>query len=260
MSRSGLVTAVIPTRNEADNIRPLLARIAASVGTRPIEVLFVDDSTDGTPEQIELMAAESTFPVSVLHRDRPTGGLGGAVLEGMRRANGAWVLVMDADLQHSPEVLPILIDTALTSEVDLVIGSRYLEGGSVEGLDGPLRVFFSQFGTHLAKALFPRRFRDVTDPMSGFFTVRLAAVPLSRVRPRGFKILLEILARSSLRVAEVPAPLAARAAGESKADVVQVWRLTRQFTSLRFAGWVHSVFDSLTPPGASAVHAARRVP
>jgi len=130
-------------------------------------------------------------------------------------------------------MLPGLIDAALGGNADVVAGSRFLEGGSAEGLSDGLRVFLSHFGNGITKLLFPRKLAKSTDPMSGFFAVRLDAIDLSVLKPRGFKILLEILCRKQMKVAEVPATLAPRGGGESKADITQVWRLTRQIVELR---------------------------
>jgi len=230
------VTIIVPTFNESLNVEELVTRTQAAVGQRAVEIVFVDDSNDDTPQVITEVAARHTIPVRLIHRDVPVDGLGGAVLEGFRVANGRWAVVMDGDLQHPPEMLPGLIDTALAGETggtDLVAGSRFVEGGSAEGLSNGVRVFFSHFGNGIAKLLFPRKLAKSTDPMSGFFAVRLDAIDLSALKPRGFKILLEILCRRQMNVAEVPATLAPRGGGESKADIKQVWRLTRQIVELR---------------------------
>lgn len=231
------VTIIVPTFNESLNVEELVTRTENAVGHRAVEIVFVDDSTDDTPQVIEQVARRHRIPVRLIHRDVPVDGLGGAVLEGFRVANGRWAVVMDGDLQHPPEMLPGLIDTALRGEadgsVDLVAGSRFVEGGSAEGLSDGVRVFFSHFGNGIAKLLFPRKLAKSTDPMSGFFAVRLDAIDLSLLRPRGFKILLEILCRKQMKVAEVPATLAPRGGGESKADAKQVVRLTRQIVALR---------------------------
>jgi len=227
------VTIIVPTFNESLNVEELVTRTQAAVGARAVEIVFVDDSTDDTPEVIRQVASRHTIPVRLIHRDVPVDGLGGAVLEGFRVANGRWAVVMDGDLQHPPEMLPRLIDTALRGDAELVAGSRFLEGGSAEGLSDGLRVFLTHFSTRLTKLLFPRKLAKSTDPMSGFFAVRLDAIELDALKPRGFKILLEILCRKQMEVAEVPATLAPRGGGESKADIKQVWRLTRQIVELR---------------------------
>jgi len=227
------VTIIVPTFNESLNVEELVTRTEAAVGRRAVEIVFVDDSTDDTPRVIEQVASRHSIPVRLIHREVPVDGLGGAVLEGFRVASGRWAVVMDGDLQHPPEMLPGLIDTALAGDAEVVAGSRFLEGGSAEGLSDGLRVFLSHFGNGITKLLFPRKLRNSTDPMSGFFAVRLDAIDLSVLKPRGFKILLEILCRKQMKLAEVPAILAPRGGGESKADVKQVWRLTRQIVELR---------------------------
>lgn len=101
LAEPGAVTIVVPTFNESANIRQLLHRITESVPSRlPCEVVFVDDSTDDTPEVIRDAARDCPFPVTVLHREEPVGGLGGAVVEGMRTAGSDWIVVMDGDCQH----------------------------------------------------------------------------------------------------------------------------------------------------------------
>jgi len=227
------VTVIVPTFNESGNVEELVRRAEAAVGDRSVEIVFVDDSTDDTPEVIRQVAASHTLPVRLIHREEPVDGLGGAVLEGYRAAQGAWAVVMDGDLQHPPEMLTGLIDTALASDANVVAGSRFAEGGSAHGLANPFRVFLSHFSTRLTKFLFPKKLAGSSDPMSGFFAVKLDEIDLTILKPRGFKILLEILCRKQMRLIEVPAELAERGSGESKADAKQAWRLTRQIVELR---------------------------
>lgn len=231
-------TIVVPTRNEVDNVGSLLARLHDAVGEEVCEVLFVDDSTDDTPLAIERAARTCGLPVRLLHRppeDR-RGGLGGAVVAGLRHARGTWAVVMDADLQHPPELAPRLASVGQARQLDLVGGSRYIGGGKAAGLGGTYRHLISTGSTVWAKSLFPRRLSRLSDPMSGFFAVRLAALDLSRLRPDGFKVLLEIAVRHPrLRVAEVPFVFGERAAGESKASVTEGMRYVRQIARLRTA-------------------------
>jgi len=227
------VTIIVPTFNESLNVEELVTRTEKAVAGRSVEIVFVDDSTDDTPQVIEQVAARHSVPVRLIHRTVPVDGLGGAVMEGFRGAHGTWAVVRYSDLQHPPEMLPGLIDKALGGDADVVAGSRFVEGGSAEGLSDGVRVFFSHFGNGIAKLLFPRKLAKSTDPMSGFFAVRLAALDLSLLKPRGFKILLEILCRKQMTVEEVPATLAPRGGGESKADIKQVGRMTRQIIELR---------------------------
>lgn len=216
------VSMIIPTRNEAGNIRPLLARLSALPSDVLEEVIFVDDSDDDTPGAIVAFGRACAFPVILIHRrvGHRLEGLAGAVLEGFKAASGQWLCVMDGDLQHPPEVIEELRGAVLQGDVDLVCASRYAEGGDGHAL-GRLRRLVSKGSTWAARGAFPWRLRSVTDPMSGFFMVRRDALDLSRFRPTGFKILLEILVRvRDLRRREVTYQFATRHAEDSKAS----WR------------------------------------
>jgi glycosyltransferase involved in cell wall biosynthesis len=222
-TRSCEATVIIPTRNESDNVDALLARLDAALQGIDAEVLFVDDSDDDTPARIRAAGATARHPVRLLHRlpGERAGGLGSAVLQGIAHSEATWVVVMDGDLQHPPEVVPELLMSGWYKGADVVVASRYTGAGDASGLSSAGRNWVSRGSTMLARASFPRRLHACTDPMSGFFAVRRASLDLGRLRPNGFKILLEILARSGrLRVVEHPFTFAARHAGDSKAS----WR------------------------------------
>ena len=230
------LSVIIPTRNETRNIEPLLTQLRVALGRIPTEVIFVDDSDDDTAEEIDRVGRDMRLPVRLLQRgpDQRTGGLGTAVVSGMRAASAPWAVVMDADLQHPPEVVPQLFATAIRQNVDLVVASRYAGHGSSGGLDGSGRRNTSRFATRVAKAAFPRRAARVSDPMSGFFAVRLAALDLENLRPYGYKILLELIVRTAkLRTAEVSFTFAPRYAGESKTSFREILRFGRHLTRLR---------------------------
>jgi dolichol-phosphate mannosyltransferase len=143
---------------------------------------------------------------------------------------------MDADLQHPPAIVPRLLAAAEAGERDLVVATRFGDGGSDGGL-GAARKLVSHGSAAVARLLFPRRLRAVSDPMSGFFIVRHSAVDPNELRPNGFKILLEILVRSSLpSVAEVPYVFAERRAGTSKASLREGGRFLTLLIRLRLAG------------------------
>ncbi|MFI1439366.1 glycosyltransferase [Streptomyces fructofermentans] len=233
----GAVTVVVPTFNESANIRELLRRITESVPARlPCEVVFVDDSTDDTPEVIRDAARDCPYPVTVLHRDVPTGGLGGAVVEGMRAATSEWIVVMDGDLQHPPSLVPELVAAGERTPAGLVVASRYIKGGSRAGLAGGYRIAVSRGATWLTKALFPRRLRGISDPMSGFFAIRRSAVTADVLKPLGYKILLETAVRARPRqVTEVPFVFQDRFAGESKSSAKEGMRFLRHLAGLRTA-------------------------
>ena len=228
------LTVIVPTFNEGPNVAELLRRLGSSLEGREFEVVFVDDSTDDTPDIIRVVAAGVDFPVRLIHRDEPVAGLGGAVLEGFRAADSRWCLVMDGDLQHPPEDIPRMLDRAAAGDVDIVVASRYVAGGTAGGLANATRTAVSRASTVLTKSMFPRKLHGCTDPMTGFFLVDRDAIDLDSLRPRGFKILLEILARRQLRIGEVPFAFATRYAGESKATFTQGIRFLTQLTMLRF--------------------------
>jgi putative flippase GtrA len=227
---------VVPTRNEAGNIAALVARLQAAVTDIPLEIVFVDDSDDNTVAVIEQVSTEATCDITLLHR--PPGersdGLGGAVVAGLRRARAPWVCVMDADLQHPPEMVPQLCARAAETGATLVVASRYNMMGST-GQFGRVRSAISHSFTTAARVMFPNRLRGVSDPMSGFFLVRKANLPLDQLRPRGFKILLEILVRTpNLHLDEVGFAFGERYAGESKASLREGLRYLSHLAQLRF--------------------------
>lgn len=232
------VTVVVPTRNERDNIGPLVDRLSIALAGRRALVLFVDDSDDDTPEQVLRTAAASQIDVRLIHRApaERRDGLGGAVLAGFRAARSEWLVVMDGDLQHPPEVVPDLIETARRANAQLVVASRHAVGGSHGGLAGVWRVAVSRASILLSKSLFPRALSGVSDPMSGFFAVRRDAVDLERMQPRGFKVLLELLARhGDLVRVEVPFEFATRLNGVSKASVSEGVLFARRLLALRLS-------------------------
>ena len=236
------VTVVVPTFNERGNVRELVRRVAAAFAQdrTAVEILFVDDSLDDTPAMIEAAAEEfvGTVNVRLIHREGHTaiGGLSGAVVEGIRAAHGEHVIVMDGDLQHPPELGPRLLRTAQIQSRELVVASRYCGDGDAGGLESGLRRVVSTGSSVLARLLFPVRVgRASTDPMTGYFCVRRSSIDLDRLRPRGFKILLEILASHDLRVSEVPLDFGERTAGESKASVRNGLSYLLQLLDLRFA-------------------------
>jgi glycosyltransferase involved in cell wall biosynthesis len=233
-----VVSVVVPTRNEAPNVRRLLERLACSQRGTPTEVLFVDDSDDDTPRVVRAAARDAAPELSVrlLHRapGERHGGLGGAVVQGLRTARGPWVCVMDADLQHPPELIGQLLETAMGEDATLVVASRYRDGGSHRGLSSRARRCLSRTSSGVVKLLFPRMLRAVTDPMSGFFLLRRSAIDVETLKPDGFKILLELMVRvQGLQIAEVPFEFAPRHGGTSKAGAREGVRFLRHFMRLR---------------------------
>jgi glycosyltransferase involved in cell wall biosynthesis len=117
---------IVPTRDEAANVRPLLARLASSIGDAVAEVLFVDDSSDGTADAIRTAGRQSGMAVRLIHRGVKArrGGLSAAVVLGLTHARGTWAVVMDGDLQHPPELVARMVAIGQARGLDLVVGSR----------------------------------------------------------------------------------------------------------------------------------------
>ncbi len=228
------LTVIVPTYNESLNVSELVRRITAATSHLQAEIIFVDDSSDDTPDVIRRVASTADTPVRLLHRETPLGGLGGAVLAGLRMALSDVCVVMDGDLQHPPEDIPRLHERYGLDDCDVVVASRYTGQGSADGLAGAVRTFVSRASTLLTKAMFPLRLRNCSDPMTGFFLVDRRRIDLETLRPRGFKILLELLARQPLRVAEISFDFADRLAGDSKASFRQGLFFLTQLAALRF--------------------------
>ncbi len=215
------LTVVIPTLNEHDNIRPLIDKLEQTLAGVNWEIVFVDDdSQDGTVELIRGIAARDRR-IRLLHRIGRR-GLSSACIEGMLSSSAIYMAVMDADMQHDESLLPQMLEQMRKDQADVVIGSRYTDGGGV-GDWAQSRHRMSRFASRLSRLVLKA---EVTDPMSGFFMLRSevfreAMRDLSGI---GFKILLDILSSSrQLRVKELPYKFRNRLAGDSKLDTMAVW-------------------------------------
>ena len=217
-----VLSVVVPTRNERENIGPLIQRLEAALSDQPCELIFVDDSDDETPGAIR--GLRSSLPVRVIERqgEERRGGLATAVVAGIERARGEYVCVLDADLQHPPEQVLTLLHQAQRTGADMVVATRYGAGGHLDGLGGWARKAASYLCKWLAQALLLDRVRTVSDPLGGFFLVRRSLIHGVALRPIGYRTALEILARARpAKVAEVPYELSPRQAGRSKANLRQ---------------------------------------
>jgi dolichol-phosphate mannosyltransferase len=204
-----VISLVIPTLNEVENIAPLLARIVRCKPA-PDRIIFVDDgSTDGTRAAIRDLAGSA--PIALIER-APLLGLAGAVIAGARAATGDWLVVMDADLSHPPEKISELLEPLREGRADMVIGSRYVKGGSTP--DWPLwRKVMSRVAAALAYPL-----TGVHDSMGGFFALPTKLLLELAPAATGFKIAFEVLVQGgrNLRVVEVPIVFRDRSRGVSK--------------------------------------------
>src|SRR5579875_2809518 len=222
------LSVVIPTRNERDNIGPLLKSLQNALHDLYVEVIFVDDSDDDTSEVIQdakRALDSSLLCIQLEHRlagEARAGGLATAVVYGMSMAQAGYIAVIDADLQHPPALLRQLYEQAVMQDVDLVLASRYIQGGSNQGLASGGRRLISVGMKWMAKLLFPEQLWRISDPLSGFFLLRRSLLTNVSLRPIGYKILLEILLRCQWRdVLEVPYCFNARIHGQSKANLRQ---------------------------------------
>ncbi len=234
-----ILTVVVPTRNERDNVAALLDALTAALDGCDAELVVVDDSTDGTAQEFARLGANVPFPVRVvcrsLHDHRA--GLGPAVVRGFEVAAGRFICVMDADLQHPPALIRTLLDAAERDAAEVVVASRYVAGGSAHGLSNGVRHAASQGLGLFARLAFPRRVGPVRDPMSGYFLVRRTVLDGVYLRPLGYKILLEVLVRCRpRRVREVPYHMGPRHAGRSKASLRQGAEFISHLALLRLAG------------------------
>ncbi len=206
------VSIVVPTFNEKDNVGNLVNQIDYALRGIPYEVVFVDDSTDETPEMIEKVMKENGN-VRMEHRTKEK-GLATAVLRGFSLAEGDYIAVMDADLQHPPTILRSMY-AVMESGADFCVPSRFIPGGSDGGL-GPYRKLVSGVARYIGKILLPC-LRKITDPTSGLFMFKREVIRGADMRPIGWKILVEVLATGTYRtVVEIPYKFQARPAGESK--------------------------------------------
>lgn len=213
LCRSNCISVVVPTYNEATNIKlliPLLSKTLSNCGITHEIIVVDDDSPDGTAEVAKALSIE--YPVRVIVR-RGVRGLASAVIRGFKETSCNYIVVMDADLQHPPHIVPRIFN-ALLRGCDIAIASRYVKGGGVEGWS-KLRLIESKIATLLAYMLI-RESRRTTDPMSGFFGCRKEAVVIKGI-VKGFKILLEILCMNPhAKVCDIPYLFRARVHGKSK--------------------------------------------
>jgi dolichol-phosphate mannosyltransferase len=221
-SDSALELAVIvPTYNESGNVRTLVEKLEAALDGHSWELIFVDDdSPDGTAAVVRDLA-RCDRRVRCLQRIGRR-GLSSACIEGILASSADYVAVMDADLQHDERILPRMLETLRQGDVDIVVGSRYTEGGSALWQDR--RAIVSRVATRLSRIHAPT---ELADPMSGFFMLRRDAFMESvrRTSAIGFKILLDLFlsAPRPLRFREIPYHFRQRVAGESKLDSTAVW-------------------------------------
>ena len=243
-----MLSLIVPTYNERENIVPLIQRIVATLekALPSFEIILVDDdSPDKTWQVARDLARENPYLKVIRRCDEK--GLAAAVVAGWKAARGDILGVMDGDLQHPPEILAQLLQTMSSTSADVVIASRHVREGGV-GDWNVVRRFLSWVAAALAGFLMPTSLKDVRDPMSGYFFLRRSVIESVNLTPKGYKILLEVLAKGNHQcVLEVPYVFEERKRGKSKlrpqhylafiSHVVQLSKETRELQRfLRF--WV----------------------
>ena len=235
------LSVVVPTFNERDNVTTLYRRLETALAGTAWEVIFVDDnSPDGTCDVVRDLARQDCRVRCIRRIGRR--GLSGACIEGILASSAPCAAVIDADLQHDETQLPKMLALLQSGGAELVVGSRYIEGGSADSFNRQ-RAGASQLATEVARRVLRVK---IADPMSGFFMIRRDRFEqlAPQLSTQGFKILLDIVAtaRGDLRVKEIPFTFGSRLHGESKLDSMVALdflglvlaKLTHDVVSLRF--------------------------
>lgn len=232
------LSVIVPTYNEADNVRELHARLDATLVGVAWEVIFVDDdSPDDTARCVVELAQQDPRVRSVLRIGRR--GLSSACIEGVLASTAPLVAIIDGDLQHDEALLPAMVEALRDPQLDIVVGSRYAANGSI-GSWSAARARISRLATRLARTVLKA---DLSDPMSGFFMMRREAFVRcvrAGVTGVGFKILLDLFASAPqpLRFVELPYTFRSRRSGQSKLDANVAWEFAVMLLGRFFGRWV----------------------
>ena len=214
------LSVVIPTFNERENIDAIIDSVSIVLVDINWEIIFVDDdSPDGTSDYIKDISRKNDR-IRCLRRINRR-GLTSAAMEGMLASSATCIAIMDADLQHDESLLNQMYEIINQEKADIVIGSRYMEGGSTGAGLNKLRLFISKFSTVIGKSVLDI---NITDPMSGFFMLRRTVFEnqLRKLSGKGYKILLDLLASTDIKikVLELPYVMRQRTSGQSKLDTM----------------------------------------
>ena len=212
-----LLCVVVPTLNEAENVEALISRLENALAGIDWEVIFVDDdSSDGTSDLVRRISTQKPHVRGIQRLGRR--GLSSACMEGMMASAAPYLAVMDGDLQHDEGILVRMLEKLRGENLDLVVGSRNIDGGSMGALVG-LRRLLSDFGRFLSRLVCRC---EIQDPMSGFFVLdrRFLDISARRMSVTGFKILVDLISSSPrpVRLGEVAYRFRKRERGESKLE------------------------------------------
>lgn len=244
-----LLSIIIPTYNESDNIKKTINNIEKVMGNFSYEIIVVDDnSPDNTAEKVRQLSRKKNN-IRCIHRIGRR-GLSSACLEGFLSSSSSYIAVMDADGQHDETLLPKMLSSLREESIDLINASRYMKNGST-GTLSKSRVFISRIATKLSNLILPYK---ITDPMSGFFMFKTKSIfPYYQLlSAQGFKILLDILVNSNnnIKLKELPYKMKQRSKGQSKLDSLVVtdffwvfiekligYKISRQFIAFLLVGF-----------------------
>ncbi|MEK0343377.1 MAG: glycosyltransferase family 2 protein [Nitrosopumilus sp.] len=235
-SENGQISIIIPTYNESENIIKILRSIGEILPKNlPTQAIVVDDnSPDGTGKLVEdylkNIKKMADYTIEIIHR-KAKEGLGSAILKGIQHAKGDTIVVMDCDFSHPPQIIPKLIESIKKYQYDIVVASRYIKGGKIQGWSLKRKIM-SKFATLIAKKGLGI---DTHDPMSGFFAFKRNIIKGLNIDAIGYKFLLEILVKTKdVNIKEIPYTFQNREFGSSKLSIRtifdyyrSVWKLYR---------------------------------
>ena len=214
------VSIIIPTYNESRNIIEILKSIGENIplNVKTQAIVVDDNSPDGTGKLVEEYLADfkkiANYTIEIIHR-KAKNGLSSAILNGIQHAKGDTIIVMDSDFSHPPQVIPKLIDALKKYQCDMVVASRYITGGNIQGWTTK-RKLMSKLATIIAKKGLGVKTKD---PMSGFFAFKKNIIKELNFDALGYKFLLELLVKTSeIKVKEIPYTFENRKFGSSKLD------------------------------------------
>ena len=226
-TKQEIITIILPTFNERDNVEPIVNELLAIQGSYRLEIIVVDDdSPDGTAEKVRELAHSQ--PLIRLIRRVGRSGLASAIKEGLLDATGDIAVSMDCDGQHEPSTVREAIHALISQHKDLIIGSRFHPQACINNGLSAHREKGSTFANQIARYSLDKNYSHLTDYMSGFFVIRLNETTLPAIRGvevNGFKFLYELLSISKGRIqtGEVPLKFQSRRSGESKLDLAIFW-------------------------------------
>jgi len=251
-SDQSVLAVVVPTFNERDNVELLIGKLGVALRGISWEAVFVDDdSYDGTIYELHSLCRQYTN-VRILHRIGRR-GLSSAVIEGILSTTAPYVAVIDADLQHDETILPDMLRVLTDDRADIVVGSRYADGGGTADWD-QRRLGMSRFATRLAHIVVGA---ELSDPMSGFFMLKRATfeAAMRNLSAQGYKILLDIIASSPAppRIRELPYVFGERRHGESKLDTLVALEYGQLLLDKTVGRWVPVRFVMFAAVGGLGV-------